>query len=82
MVIINIQTIEMDPVDYAVAYDKKFRSALAQRLQSARLNMAILGKCLKLGSGEMGEGEAACIEKEVQLVGKYLREAKNNYEWS
>ncbi len=40
----------MDPVDYALAYDNKFRAALGQRLNKAIINNAVLRKCLKLNT--------------------------------
>lgn len=40
----------MDPVDYAVAYDNKFRSILGQRLNTIKINSAAMMKCLKLNN--------------------------------
>jgi hypothetical protein len=40
----------MDPVEYAEAYDKKFRSALGQRFQHIKINASIIKKCLHLNT--------------------------------
>lgn len=62
----------MDPVDYAAAYDRRFRSALAQRTHEAKLKQLVLEKCLKLEKEEMSEAEIKCLQVEAKKLEKYL----------
>lgn len=38
----------MDPIEYALSYDRSFRKALSQRSALSKLKMAVLAHCLKL----------------------------------
>lgn len=62
----------MDPVDYAAAYDRRFRSALGQRTHEGRLKQLVLEKCLKLEREELSETEMKCLQVESKVLAKYL----------
>lgn len=66
----------MDPVEYAEAYDKKFRSALGQRFQHIKINASIIKKCLHLNTTSLTQQEEECLEREAHLLSKYYAEAK------
>lgn len=53
----------MDPVEYAAAYDKKFRSMLGQRYNTIKLNAKIIKKCLNMNTTSLTQEEEDCLEK-------------------
>jgi hypothetical protein len=40
----------MDPIEYAAAYDNKFRSALGQRFNTLKINADVIRKCLRMNN--------------------------------
>ena len=62
----------MDPVDYAAAYDRRFRSALGQRTHEGRLKQLVLEKCLMLERVELSATEMKCLQVESKVLAKYL----------